>query len=537
MNWRVLCVSAALFFSFVSLSFAEDSTPAPIMEYLFNETGTVANNTGSASLPDLQLRDKNSNPFDLHTPDGEGFSGEAGDRAYNPRLDPLDSGRATQVFDDNDIDALKQFTVSLSYNSETLETQGSSFYHNWVNGKAGMRLQGNLDGTFSLFINEEEIISSVDYMDVGAWVTVIVVYDGSAMEVKFYKCFNGVLTLISTHRTNESCVLDEKVPFSIGSSVRCKMDNVRLYRAALTEDQIKENLCFSQEAPTPTPGVTPPPQPPAPEPEEDKLFVTGTNPKNKQENVLVDLEIEIKFNQNIRSEEEFGGMDTKHFTLKEIARDNLGNVIFYGPDISGSYKVEENILNFTPFGGLEYGLEYMGFVKESIRAANAGGTACIPYTFTFTTESFIPPTPIPTAEPTPSAEPSPTPSVEPSPSVTPPPPPPPPPTPIPTITVTPSPIPSPNLTPTPSAKGMIYGTVFSIHDGETLEGVKVVLIKKGDDIKRKYVTEENGQYKFDELPLGRYKVVFSKSEWITIKRRVRLTTKEPVKEVSITLDP
>lgn len=505
------------FISTVTVSLAEDSAPIPIMEYLFNETGTVAKNTGSANLPDLQLRDGNNNPFDLHTAGGEGFSGQPDDSAYNPKLAIPPNGRATQGVDDDDVDGpvLKGLTIILSYKAESLEEQGSSTFHNLErdsegNGKYGYRLQGNFDGSFTLFLNNKTITSGKGYTETGVWVTIIAVYDANG-SVNFFKCVNGVLTLVSTHSTDQLAILNDNVPFSIGSSVLCLLDNIILFPVPLTESEISNVLGCS----------VPPPPPP---PEEDKLFVTATEPKDKQENVRVDLGgrgIIITFNQSIRGDVIYG---INHLSLKEIKRDNLGNITYYGPDILGSYVAKDKTLVFTPDEKLEYKKEYRCSVTELITAANFAGTACEPEVITFKTESAVPPPPTPTPEesptpettpspePTPEITPSPEPTVFPSPipsptitsEPTPTPPPPPPPTPTPVI----SPEPTISPVPSPVAKGAIFGKVISDIEDKPLKHVEVYL--NGDDgFKQTTETDSGGNFELSELPEGKFSLRFT----------------------------
>jgi hypothetical protein len=66
-------------------SMAAHAAPVPVGEWLFNETGTVANATGSNAALDLTLRNQNGTVADMHSADAEGVTGQAGDRAFDNR--------------------------------------------------------------------------------------------------------------------------------------------------------------------------------------------------------------------------------------------------------------------------------------------------------------------------------------------------------------------------------------------------------------------------------------------------------------------
>ena len=67
----LVCVLSSLVFA----------SKQPIVEYLFNETGSIAESTGWDKTP-LILKDKNGER-DLHTEGGLGVSGSPNDRAFD----------------------------------------------------------------------------------------------------------------------------------------------------------------------------------------------------------------------------------------------------------------------------------------------------------------------------------------------------------------------------------------------------------------------------------------------------------------------
>ncbi|WP_146461858.1 beta strand repeat-containing protein [Rubripirellula tenax] len=90
----------------------------PLLEYLFDEIGTAAFASGSASMGDgspfLSLTDNSGNPADLHGAAGSGVSGKPGDFAFdNTNSSGITSASHGQNASDFDaIDGLSAFTLS-----------------------------------------------------------------------------------------------------------------------------------------------------------------------------------------------------------------------------------------------------------------------------------------------------------------------------------------------------------------------------------------------------------------------------------------
>ena len=259
------------------------------------------------------------------------------------------------------------------------------------------------------------------------------------------------------------------------------------------------------------------------------LRVLRTSPEMGEINVDPDLtEIDVRFNIAM---DESGYITPSSIVLTE--KDTGVEISLSSVEVSFGGKV----LYLLTAGSLKHGTVYKAkIIKDKVRAANAGiNNLEADYIWSFTTDEQPTPTPTPTpsAKPSPTTSyyPTPTPSAKPSP------------TPIVTPTPTAKPSPSPVFTPTPTPipeEGVIYGRVRSIHGNHPpLGGVKVLLLKREDGKWKKYAvkkTKKNGKYRLEELPPGSYRLEFSKPEWITIKRRVRLEEGE-IRELNIVLDP
>ena len=101
----------------LGIPFVLTAAPTPVGEWLFNETGTIANSTGSNTALDLTLRNQTGAVADMHSADGLGVTGLAGDRAFDNRgatnMGVGPSGRA-DIADSasNVLDSLGNFTLA-----------------------------------------------------------------------------------------------------------------------------------------------------------------------------------------------------------------------------------------------------------------------------------------------------------------------------------------------------------------------------------------------------------------------------------------
>lgn len=100
------------------------AVPTPVLQYLFNETGVYATNTGSLAGGDLLMKTQDRidplhpiTEVDLHSVDGGGLTGEAGDRNFN-NYDQW-RGTAQMTEDMNELDNLQSFTIAGWYRTDT----------------------------------------------------------------------------------------------------------------------------------------------------------------------------------------------------------------------------------------------------------------------------------------------------------------------------------------------------------------------------------------------------------------------------------
>ena len=84
----------------------------PLLEYLFNETGTFAKSSGSEKTP-LVLMSSRGAKKDLHTEDGLGVSGAPGDRAFDNYswCEPFKAGIGEHEEIDTTIPKLESMTI------------------------------------------------------------------------------------------------------------------------------------------------------------------------------------------------------------------------------------------------------------------------------------------------------------------------------------------------------------------------------------------------------------------------------------------
>ena len=108
----------------------------PILEYKFNETGNTAVSTGSDTTSVDFFSSLNSGtPVDLHTIDGGGVSGLAGDRAFDNTSaaghGPYNAGGiAHHSTDDESIDGLTSFTLTGWLNPDTVISNNGTIIYN-----------------------------------------------------------------------------------------------------------------------------------------------------------------------------------------------------------------------------------------------------------------------------------------------------------------------------------------------------------------------------------------------------------------------
>ncbi len=238
-------------------SLAGANVPAPLLSYNFNETGTSALATGSASdvsgNPMLNFNANNSTtPADLHSGPGTGVSGTPNDRAFDNtgagnQFSNVSHGQHAADFDA--IDTLDAFTLSgwymLPATAQSIGLQDSLFENGTTS--AGFRLRGGARtnaGTLQLTVDGQTRESSSVYTEVGQYVYFAATYDGTATtdNVKFYKgTVADSLTLVDTFSLNAGAVDTESLPLFIGANRQFLfqnpfngfLDNIRIDGSAL----------------------------------------------------------------------------------------------------------------------------------------------------------------------------------------------------------------------------------------------------------------------------------------------------------------
>lgn len=219
LTWIKACIaSSVVMLAAMTPSFA---APLPVGEWLFNETGTLANSTGTNAALDLTLRNQNGAVTDMHSADGLGVTGQAGDRAfdnrgatnmgtgYSSRADIADSSSST-------LDQLTSFTLAGWFRTDpTASTTGlaGSLFDNYLYspslGFTGYRLF-YIDGQLRLqaghYLGYDLAQSTAGaYSGSDTWTFFAAVYKGSGTcplncpSVTFYKgTKGGPVTLVNT---------------------------------------------------------------------------------------------------------------------------------------------------------------------------------------------------------------------------------------------------------------------------------------------------------------------------------------------------
>lgn len=208
-----MSASASFRFALATLlsmaSIAAHAAPVPAGEWLFNETGTVANSTGSNAALDLTLRNQNGTVADMHSADGEGVTGQAGDRAFDNRgATDMGTGYSSRadISDSasNTLDQLTNFTLAGWFRRDptaTSTTGAGWLFNNFLyspgTGFTGyglfyyggqLRLQA---GHYSGYDLAQSTAGA--YSDSDSWVFFAAVYKGSGScpancpSVSFYK--------------------------------------------------------------------------------------------------------------------------------------------------------------------------------------------------------------------------------------------------------------------------------------------------------------------------------------------------------------
>jgi hypothetical protein len=218
----------------------------PIFEYRFNEVGNAALSTGSDVTPAAFL-DAAGAPADLHSADQLGVSGLAGDRAFDNTASSAmgragTGGRAQQAADNDSIDALKSFTLTAWYKTDTATNfqNGAQLFNNGnsgflVNAEGGGTPRLTADGSAAPAITEAGNATTGLTQQ---WVFLAISYDSmqTTQNVKFYA--GTTVAEVSLYATRDYAFQpgDNTIALSLGNATGNNirpfdgfMDNMRIF--------------------------------------------------------------------------------------------------------------------------------------------------------------------------------------------------------------------------------------------------------------------------------------------------------------------
>ena len=209
----------AIIFSCFFCLLANVASGIPLLQYRFNETGTTATNSGTASAT-LQFSNSAGN-LDLHSADGGGVSGLPGDRAFdNSASTAMGSagvggkGEQAHVADTDD---LKSLTLQGWFNAQEVIDNVARIVDNQI-GNTSFLILGSAGGLNFEINNVSSKAGS--FGDVGTWVFFAVTYDGttSTNNVHFYKgTRTSAVALVSTGSLSTGTALGNTSPLEIGN--------------------------------------------------------------------------------------------------------------------------------------------------------------------------------------------------------------------------------------------------------------------------------------------------------------------------------
>lgn len=225
MNTRI---HRALGLSLVLAAPVWGAVPTPLLEFLFNDSGTTTSSTGSATLVGT-MRNSAGTAADLHGIAGSGVSGSSGDLAFNnsasTAMGSAGVGGRVSAGTTSISTGLTSFTVTGWFKSDTVLSGGANLISNFVGGASGtgfrVRAADSPAGVLLLGVNGTEVSSSiVSWNATGEWVFFAVSYDGTATSanVRFYVGDTDTsVTLKSTQTLNMGSVSASSADFTLGN--------------------------------------------------------------------------------------------------------------------------------------------------------------------------------------------------------------------------------------------------------------------------------------------------------------------------------
>lgn len=341
----------------------------PILEYKFNEIGTTASSTGSNTTA-LTFKDSTGAITDLHSADGLGVSGSAGDRAFDNTASTTmggSGGRAEQA-DVAAIDALTSFTLQGWFKTEGTAPLGTNarLFYNFA-GSKGFDLYGKsaINGDMTLGVdNGDADTSGAIYGDTQTWVFFAVTYDGTlaSNNTKFYKgSGTSTVTQVGTRTVNKSAVDDEGTGLGIGNKSGSSnfpfdgfLDNIRIFG---TQTGNSGALNLSQME-TLRSGDIPP-------------SIISTSPTSGITGVGTNIVLTATFNET---------MDASTIGTSTFILSNGGG------NVSGTVSYSGTTASFIPLANLSASTTFTGMITTGVK--DSTGTAIASnYTWSFTTGS------------------------------------------------------------------------------------------------------------------------------------------------------
>jgi hypothetical protein len=188
------------------------SGPVPLVEYRFNGSGPMAENTGLDSTP-LVLKNAAGTPADLHSLNGGGVSGQPGDRAFDNSastgMGNAGEGGIAEAASLPAIHGLLSATLQGWFKSESgpLNSLARLFDTYASSERDQLTIIGRDNGKLQFLINHAGVVTSnAAYAEVGQWVFFAITYDGTrtSQNVQFYKgTAIDPVTLVETRTINQ----------------------------------------------------------------------------------------------------------------------------------------------------------------------------------------------------------------------------------------------------------------------------------------------------------------------------------------------
>lgn len=242
------------------------ATPLPMFEYNFNETGSTATNSGTVASRDGVIKNTSGIATDLHTADGGGVSGLAGDRAFDnsasSAMGTSGAGGRIDITDSVALNGSTGVTVAGWFKTAEETPVGNQSYlldlGVWGSGKAGLLLSRNQNGEvlstiYGQAATSETLVSAVGaFNETQSWVFLAVTYDSTVSGESNFKIYKGTkdsaATVIADTEASVGAYSATTVKvFGIGNVGSANIrpfdgfiDQVNIYGGTLTASEIED---------------------------------------------------------------------------------------------------------------------------------------------------------------------------------------------------------------------------------------------------------------------------------------------------------